>query len=128
MAHRQDYIAKMELVKKNRVDAGLVSERFPKVASIIINMTYYQKVANPVLMERTINILPASYAYFNMECMIKDCVNGGFDLTKAISDLIKSHKKSGKGKLVCKGKTSAGSSEHASVSYEINIQYIKKSG
>ena len=90
-------------------------------------MTYYQKAANPVLMERTINILPASYAYFNMECMIKDCVNGGFDLTPAISDLIKNRKKSGKGKLVCKGKTSPVSPEHASVSYEISIQYIKKS-
>ena len=127
MAHRQDYIARMELVKKNRLNAGLVSERFPKVSSIIINMTYYQKAANPVLMERIINILPASYAYFNMECMIKDCVNGGFDLTPAISDLIKNRKKSGKGKLVCKGKTSPVSPEHASVSYEISIQYIKKS-
>ncbi len=127
MAHRQDYIARMELVKKNRINAGLVSERFPKVSTILINMTYYQKVANPVLMERTINILPSSYAYFNMECMIKDCVNGGFDLTPAISDLIKNRKKSGKGKLVCKGKTSPPSTEHASVSYEINIQYTKKS-
>ncbi|MDO9287677.1 MAG: hypothetical protein Q7T83_02675 [Thermodesulfovibrionales bacterium] len=127
MAHRQDYIARMELIKKNRIDAGLVSERFPKVSSIIINMTYYQKVANPVLMERIINILPASYAYFNMECMIKDCLNGGFDLTPAISDLIKNRKKSGKGKLVCKGKTNPASTEHASVSYEISIQYIKKS-
>lgn len=128
MAHRQDYIARMELVKKNRTNAGLVSERFPKVSSIVINMTYYQKVANPILMERTINILPASYAYFNMECMIKDCVNGGFDLNPVISDLIKNRKKSGKGKLVCKGKIDSGSSEHASVSYEINIQYLKKSG
>ena len=127
MTHRQDYIARMELVKKNRINAGLVSEHFPKVSSIIINMTYYQKVANPVLMERTINILPASYAYFNMECMIKDCVNGGFDLTPAISDLIKNRKKSGKGKLVCKGKTTPDSPEHASISYEISIQYIKKS-
>lgn len=127
MTHRQDYIARMELVKKNRINAGLVSEHFPKVSSIIINMTYYQKVANPVLMERTINILPASYAYFNMECMIKDCVNGGFDLTPAISDLIKNRKKSGKGKLACKGKTNPASPEHASVSYEISIQYIKKS-
>jgi len=123
MTHKQNYLAKMELNKKNRLAAGLVSDRFPKVSGMVIHMTYYQRVSEFVLMERTVNVSPKDYAYFNMECMIKDCINGGFDLGQVISDMIKHHKKSGKGKLVCNGKNDILSSGHASVSYEISIKY-----
>ncbi|MBM4139941.1 MAG: hypothetical protein FJ242_00375 [Nitrospira sp.] len=125
MAHRQNYMEMVELNKQRRVAAGLVSERFPKVSNIVIHMTYYQKGANPVLMVRIVNVIPTNYAYFNMECMIKGCSNGGFDLTSVINDMIKNHKKSGKGKLVCNGKSELLASDHASISYEISIQYNK---
>ncbi len=125
MIHRQNHLKKMELKKQNKQDAGLVSDRFPDVSGIIIHMTYYHKAENPVLMERTINVFPTSYAYFNMECMIKGCESGGFDLTSLISRQIKQHKKSIKGSMICKGKDEALSSNHASVNYEINIKYDK---
>jgi len=67
MVHRQNYVAKAEQDKKNRLFACLVSDRFPWVSSMVINMTYYQKVSNPVLMVRTVNVFPNAYAYFNME-------------------------------------------------------------
>lgn len=127
MAHRQNYIARMELNKKNRLAAGLVSDMFPEISGMVINMTYYQKGVNPVLMLRTINVLPTGYAYFNMECMIKDCSNGGFNLTSAIADMVKNHKKSGKGTLSCNGNNEALASDHASVSYVISIQYKNRS-
>ncbi len=127
MAHKQNYLAKMELNKKNKLSAGLISDRFPQVSGMVIYMTYYQRVSDQVLMERTINVVPNDYAYFNMECMIKDCENGGFDLGPVIVDMIKHHKKSGKGKLVCNGKTDILPSGHASVSYAINIRYQKVS-
>ncbi len=113
----------MEQKKEDKIAAGLVSEHYPKVTGMVIHMTYYQKAANPVLMLRTVNFFPTSYAYFNMECMIKGCVNGGFDLTSIIANLIKSHKKSGKGKMVCSGEGDSLSPDHAHVSYEISIQY-----
>jgi hypothetical protein len=94
---------------------------------MVINMTYYQKGANPILMLRTINVIPTDSAYFNMECMIKGCVNGGFDLSRVIAKMVKAHKKVGKGKLKCRGKTDVDSSDHASIEYEIGIQYKKKS-
>lgn len=117
----------MELNRQNRLATGLLSERFPEISGIVINMTYYQKGTNPVLMLRTINVLPTDSAYFNMECLIKGCVDGGFDLTSVIKDMVKTHKRVGKGKLVCGGKTDAHSADHASVDYEIAIQYNKKS-
>lgn len=116
----------MEMNKKQRLACGLVSARFPQVSGMVVYMTYYQKGANPVLMVRTVNFFPTGYAYFNMECMIKGCVDGGFDLTSIIVDLIKKHKRSGKGKLVCNGKVDADVADHASIDYEIKIEYNKK--
>lgn len=127
MAHRQNYLKKMEIKKQAKFDAGIVSERFPKVSGIVINMTYYHKAENPVLMERTVNVFPSSHAYFNMECMIKGCNNGGFDLTKIIAKQIKQKKKSVKGTMVCKGNNSDLNADHGKVSYEINIKYNNRS-
>ncbi len=123
--NRQDYAAKRELKKQNRLDAGLISGRFPEVSGMVIHMTYSQKVLNPILMERTINICPDSYAYFNMECMTKSCSNGGFDLTSIIADMVKKHTKSAKGEINCKGEVGVAASGHAFVLYEISIQYKK---
>jgi hypothetical protein len=124
MAHRQNYIEKVELNKQRRLEAGLVSECFPNVADIVVRMTYYQKKAiNPVLMVRTMNFWPSQYAYFKMDCMVKGCVDGGFDLTSVISKMIKSHKKTAKGKLLCNGSIDAIVSIHASITYQISIKY-----
>jgi hypothetical protein len=127
MPNKQNYMARMELHRQNKLATGLLSERFPEVASIVFHMTYYQKGANPVLMLRTINVLPTDSAYFNMECLIKGCVDGGFNLTSVIKNMVKSRKKIGRGKLSCSGKTDTNVPDHASVEYEIAIQYKKKS-
>lgn len=126
MPNKQNYMARMELNRQNRLASGLLSERFPGVSGMVINMTYYQKGANPVLMLRTINVLPSDSAYFNMECLIKGCVDGGFDLTSVIKGMIKTRKKVARGKLVCCGKTDSNTPDHASVEYEIAVQYGKR--
>ncbi|MGB9715019.1 MAG: hypothetical protein ACPL1G_01185 [Thermodesulfovibrionales bacterium] len=123
MIHRQNYLARMEQKKEDRIAAGMISEHYPEVSGIVIHMTYYQKASNPVLMIRTVNFFPTSYAYFNMECMIKGCVEGGFDLTSIIDNLVRNHKKSGKGKMVCCGESDFLSPDHAYITYEISIHY-----
>ena len=127
MTSKQNYMARMELNRQNRLAMGLLSERFPQVSGILINMTYYQKGANPVLMLRTIHVQPSDSAYFNMDCLIKGCVDGGFDLTSIIGKMVKARKKTAKGKLVCRGKIDTNPLDHASVDYEIEIHYSKKS-
>jgi hypothetical protein len=123
LANRHVYAAKIELKKQTKVAAGLLSDRFPKISDIVIHMTYYQKGANVVLMVRTVNIFPTSYAYFNMDCMIKGCDGGGFDLSPVVVEMVKSRKKVKKGNLVCCGKVDAVDADHASIMYEILIQY-----
>jgi len=125
MAHKQNYVESLELNKQRRLEAGLVSERFPEVSDITVLMTYYQKAANPILMVRTVNFWPSQHAYFNMACMSKGCVDGGFDLTSVISLMIKNHERSGKGNLLCNGKSDTLASDHASITYEITIKYGK---
>ena len=127
MANRHNYALKMELKKQNNVAAGLISERFPAVSGMVIHMTYYRKAANPVLMVRTLNIFPTSYAYFKMDCMIKGCDGGGFDLTAVVDDMVKTRKKVSTGALVCCGNVDALASEHASIEYETVIEYKRAS-
>lgn len=126
MANREEYLKKMELKNKAKLEAGLVSERFPNVTGIKIKMTYYHNSENPVLMERTINVFPSSYAYFNMDCMIRGCSGGGFDLNSIVAKQIKKKEKTSKGKMPCKGKIADLSSDHAHISYDISVQYNKR--
>src|SRR4030042_2956395 len=126
MVNKQNYLENMELKKQLRLEAGLLSERFPEVSDIVVNMTYYQKAVNPVMMVRNINFWPSRHAYFNMDCMMKGCLDGGFDLTSVITGMIKKRNNSVKGKLVCNGKNDTLSSGHASIDYEITIKYNKK--
>jgi hypothetical protein len=120
---KNDYALKMELKKQNNLAAGLVSDRFPAVSDIVINMTYYQKGEKPVLMVRTVNIVPTSYALFKMDCMIRGCDGGGFDLSPVVSHMVKTHKKVSKGALECCGNIDNHASDHASIKYEAVIKY-----
>jgi hypothetical protein len=126
MAIKQSYKEKLELKRDARLAAGLVSERLPGVANIVFHMTYYQRVPGPVLMTRTKNYFPTDYACFHMECMREECTDGGFDLTRVVDGLVKSRKRSVKGSIVCRGKGEALRHGHASISYEVSIEYSKQ--
>jgi hypothetical protein len=126
MVHRQNSIESIEINRQRKIAAGLVSECFPEVSDIVIRMTYYQKAINPVMMVRTINFWPSQYAYFKIDCMVKGCMEGGFDLTSVIAKMIKGRRKSEKGKLTCKGKSDVLDPGHASIDYQITIKYNKR--
>jgi hypothetical protein len=125
MNRRQNYLAKQEMLQKNRIAAGLVSDCFPGVSCIVFRMTYYLGASSPILMERTLNFHPADYAYFRLDCMKEECTNGGFDLTSVVTSLVRSRKRTVKGKIMCRGKNPALPPGHASISYEVSVQYAK---
>ncbi len=122
---RQNYIARMDLKKQRKLDAGLVSNLFPEVDGIVIHMTYLRKGYNPVIMQRTVNVFPTTYAYFNMDCMMRGCTDGGFDLTPIITEMVREHKKLKKGKLACSGENADPVSDHTSIAYEVTIKFNK---
>jgi hypothetical protein len=106
--------------RQRKLDAGLLSVRFPDVASIVVAMSYYKRGNSPSFMQRTVNFFPGSAAYFLMDCMGADCVDGGFDLDPVISEMVERRKESAKGGLSCSAKASSG---HRRIDYAIAIQY-----
>jgi len=109
---------------QQKLESGLISELFPKVSSIVIDVKNSYGKINPITVLRTLNFWPNSYAYFNIECLSKGCLDGGYDLDQVITKMVRSHKDSGKGELICDGNNL--SSDHSNILYKINIRYNKK--
>ena len=110
---------KQEMIRQ-RHEAGSVATNFPEVATIGMTMTYNQSGSKSIL--RTFNFTPNSDAFFVVNCLRKDCVDGGFDLTQVIAAMIRNRKVEGKGSLNCKGTDS--STDHSGIVYDVAIQYI----
>jgi hypothetical protein len=116
--------AKKNEVRKERqqqkLEAGFVKDQFPGVAGIAVNMAYTQRGVRKSL-PRVVNFFPDSYAVFIINCLKKDCMNGGFDLTQVIRAMIIDRRESAKGDLSCEGEgPSAG---HSSITYKVAIKY-----
>jgi hypothetical protein len=124
MNHRQSYREKQELERTALVALGLVSERYADVSEIEFRMTYFRRGLDAVLMKRTLSFSAADYAGFHMKCMEDGCTGGGFDLAPMVAGLAKSHKKTTKGKVYCHGANHTFG--HASLAYEVSIQYHKQ--
>jgi hypothetical protein len=99
--------------------AGLVSDRYPGVASIVVSMNY--KGDRPRSLVRTLSFLPGSPAYFRITCLGEGCERGGLDLTRVIDRMVKGRDRSAKGDLRCGNRDPA--VRHADVDYEVTITY-----
>ncbi len=106
--------------QQQRLEAGTVATHYPDVASIVISMIYSQKGLQAA-MPRTVNFFPGSAALFRVDCLNKDCLDGGFDFTQVISGMIRNRKEAAKGDLSCEGECT--SADHSAVVYEVAIQY-----
>jgi len=109
---------KQEMIQR-RTEAGSIATHFPEVASIDMNMTYNQKGTKSIL--RTFHFTPGSYAFFLINCLKQDCVDGGFDLTQVITTMIRSRSVDAKGSLTCRGTDPF--ANHSDIVYEVAIQY-----
>jgi chorismate synthase len=105
--------------KQERIDSGVTSKHFPGVASIVVNMNYNQRGGKTI--NRILNFYPSSYAFFRVDCLSDDCVDGGFDLTQIISAMIRNHSEVSKGELACND--NGPRPGHSHIVYEIAIQY-----
>ncbi len=106
--------------QQRKQDAGFMADQFPGVASIVIKMTYNQTGLLKAL-PRVVNFFPGSYAVFRVDCLNRECDNGGFDLTTVITQMIKAHKKAFKGDLGCEG--ARPSPDHSTIAYKVSIRY-----
>jgi hypothetical protein len=106
--------------EQRKLDAGLLDAQFPDVAGIVIRMTYNQKGIQKSLC-RVVNFFPGSYALFRIDCLNKECSDGGFDLTQVITGMIRNRREAARGDLCCEGDSP--SADHSTIAYEVAIQY-----
>ena len=105
--------------KRQVAAAGLLSGRFPEVASIVVTMKYSRGTFPAVL--RTVNFYPGTHAFFKISCLGEGCDDGGLDLTYVMQRMIRSRERSAKGQLSCDNTDAA--IVHPSVDYEVAITY-----
>ena len=106
---------------QRRVDSGILSAHYPEVARIVISMMYRQKgMAAPI--RRVLNYDPGSYAFFKVDCLSDDCVDGGFDMYRIITSMIRNRSESSRGELGCDD--SGPRPDHSNIVYEVAIQYV----
>lgn len=105
--------------KQQRIDAGLLSELYPKVSKITINMLYSQTGALEPL-SRIVNYFPGSTAIFKVNCLCSECTEGFFDFTKILGTMVKARKTTLKGLISCE---TCSAPECSDVAYTIHINY-----
>jgi hypothetical protein len=104
--------------QREMLAAGLVSERFPDVSSIVVTMNY-NRGRNSALL-RTLNFYPESPAFFKVSPLGDEGEGGAPDLTNFISRMVGAREKSAKGEV---GGGRGGASIHPKVDYEVAIAY-----
>jgi hypothetical protein len=119
MNNREKQAARAER-KQQKVEAGFMAARFPEVASISISMDYSQKGIRQPL-PRTVNFFTNSYALFRVDCLSKECVEGGFDFSRIIASMVGNRKKTSNGELGCEG---GPAQDHSAIVYDVAIQYV----
>jgi hypothetical protein len=108
--------------QQRKIDAGFVAARFPEVASIAVTMTYNQRGTQQSL-SRVVHFFPGSYALFRIDCLTRECVDGGFDLTQVITGMIRNRRDAATGNLSCEGE--GPSANHSTIDYEVAIRYAQ---
>ena len=106
--------------QQRKLDAGSVAAQFPEVTGIVVNMIYSQRGILKSL-PRVVNFFPGSSALFRIDCLNKECVSGGFDLTQVITGMIRNRREAAKGDLSCQG--DGPSADHSTIAYEVAIKY-----
>jgi hypothetical protein len=107
--------------KQNQIESGKISDRFPQVSSISIEVKNFHGKEYPIVIIRTFKFLPDDYAYFNIECLRKRCIDGGFNLNRIIAKMISIHTGSKSGELYCHGNNL--SRGHSYIYYDVNVKY-----
>lgn len=108
-----------EARKQQAAAAGLMSDRFPGVSSIVVTMNYGRGTHAAVL--RTLNFYPGSQAFFRISCLSDGCDEGALDLTHSINRMIRGRETSAKGELSCNNRDAA--IVHPKVEYQVAITY-----
>ena len=122
MTYREKCDAKAERMW-DRQGAGLISQRFPEVSDIVIDMEHNRDGISTMYLLRTLKFFSDSHAYFRVECLNRDCrdCTDGFHLDQVVAGMIRDHMSSKEGELHCEG--NGITSRSVNINYRVTIQY-----
>jgi hypothetical protein len=122
MTYREKCDAKLGRMQQKE-DAGLISRRFPEVASIVVDMEHHKKGIEAILLVRKLFFAADSHAYFHVECLSRDCrdCSDGFELDSVVASMIRSRASIRHGALDCEGEGLV--SSHVNITYKVTIEY-----
>ncbi len=122
MTYRERCDAKLERMQEKQA-ARLISERFPEVSDIVVDMEHNKEGMNATRLVRTLIFSSDSHAYFRVECLNSDCKHctDGFYLDQVIVAMIRNHSSSQAGEFNCEGNSLT--SRHVQISYKVTIRY-----
>ena len=83
--------------------APLIERWFPNLSGLVIDMTFKNPDWGKDPRPRQRSYGPEHRAFFEIECTDRECVSGGFDLSKAVSQLVSSGNTESSGTITCMG-------------------------
>lgn len=82
----------------------LISQKYPNVKSLIIEQTFHDDSGTEQIAQTRWNVpIDTTRAYFYIDCRMRECIDGGFDLTQAVISTIENGETRSSGRLVCQG-------------------------
>lgn len=78
-----------------------IESSFPQVQEIILNLNFNYDESYKKNLKKIIK--PSDKAFFQIECINKDCVYGGFNLSSEIREIISKNQTEYKGHQTCNG-------------------------
>ena len=80
-----------------------IKEGYSGVSKIKLFFRYHDNDNMVKDSDKEIVIIPESTAFFKFDCPYRECIDGGFDLTIEVTDMLKSHKNIISGQKICNG-------------------------
>jgi len=83
--------------------SGFIKDKYSYIDEITFNFSYHDPDGLAKDSKETFHKKPDSYAYFKFECPYRECINGGFDLTIEVIEMLKTKKEEITGRKLCMG-------------------------
>ena len=119
MVYQSKQSVEAEARRQQEIEAGLVSERFPKVKMIRVEVRFHDATGAQV-QRRIRDLPPDAYAIFEMKCPLD---SSPLDLKPIVMKMVHDRERKKSGELKCAG--SQGDAQH-SAAFQIEIEYRAK--
>ena len=102
MPRKQDKPWRRERRDRERV-AARIRNRFPQVREITLDLTFTDHDQQVAPSQATPRYSGDDPAFFEIDCPMRECVSGGFDLTEAVTAMLSNRQAVASGTVVCQG-------------------------